>query len=167
MTMLIRIGFTGSREGMTTPQMRAVYGYLANVLIVNDNDPDIDGIEFHHGDCEGSDAEAHVIATVLGCRTVAHPPLLTIRRAWCRADEIRPPKGYLDRDYDITQETGELLAAPKTPEPYPLSGTWTTTGYAVRAGRPAKVFLPDGTMRAGSDLLRGGLTPGAICGEGD
>lgn len=153
--MTIRIGYSGSQYGMTTPQMRAVYQYLCNVLVTRDWGAPV--IEGHHGDCINGDAEFHVIAVVLGCRTVAHPPLNPAKRAWCKADEIRPPKDYLARDWDIANETGELLAAPKSPEPEPRSGTWTTIGYAVRLGRPVTVFAPDGSSRAGSEFFRLGM----------
>jgi hypothetical protein len=32
------------------------------------------------------------------------------------------------------------------------SGTWITAMYAVQLGRPARIWLPDGTMRMGSDF---------------
>lgn len=148
--MIIRIGYSGFRHGMTVPQMRGIHRYLGRVLIASyGNDP---LIEAHHGDCNGGDAEFHVIATVLGARTVAHPPLNSSKRAWCKADEIRPPQGYLRRDWEIANETGELHAAPKSPVPDPHSGTWITAMYAVQLGRPARIWLPDGTLRAGSDF---------------
>jgi hypothetical protein len=146
--VIIRTGYSGSRHGMAAPQMRAVYQYLCRVLTVNDwEDPLIEG---HHGDCLGGDKEFDTIVAVLGGRRIAHPPSDSSKRAWCKADEIRPPKGYLARDWDIANETGELLAAPRSPEPEPHSGTWITTGYAVQLGRPVTVFLPDGSVRAGS-----------------
>lgn len=152
MTCIIRIGYSGSREGMTKPQMLAVYRYLGHVLLVNDWDDPV--IEAHHGDCIGGDHEFHVIATVRGCRTIAHPPVKSARRAWCPADEIREPKDYLARDYDIAKETGELIATPKTPEPLPRSGTWKTIGYAVALGRPVSIVMPDGTLKFGGDFGR-------------
>src|SRR5438034_5874789 len=126
MSEIIRIGFTGTRDGMTAVQMRAVHDYLVYVRRVSDSE-DIERYEFHHGDCIGSDAQGHVIATVLRYWTVAHPPLNTRFRAWCKAGEIREPKDYLARDWDIAQETGELIATPKdfSPRPRP-GGTWTT-----------------------------------------
>jgi hypothetical protein len=162
--MLIKIGYSGSRKGMTTPQMRAVYQYLQHILGVNDWDEPV--IEGHHGDCIGGDKEFDVIATVLRCRRVAHPPLNTRLRAWCAADEIREPKDYLPRDWDIASETGELLAAPYTTVPVQGSGTWTTIGYAVQLGRPATVFLPDGTPRAGATFFGAPLPvmPGNVSG---
>lgn len=145
--MIVKIGYSGSRDGMTKMQMLSVYRYLAHVLLVNDWDSP--RIEFHHGDCAGGDAQAHVIATVLGCYTIGHPPSNPAKRAWCLFDEIRTPKDYLARDWDIANETSELLATPKTTEPQPRSGTWTTIGYAVQLGRLSRVFLPNGYDYAG------------------
>jgi hypothetical protein len=147
---IIRIGYPGSRHGMTTPQMLAVHGYLNHTLLVNDWDGLL--IEFHHGDCIGGDAQAHVIATVTGCRTVAHPPLNPSKRAWCQADEIRPPDGYLRRYWAIASETGELLATPESPVPDVHSGTWIIAMYAVQLGHPARLFMPDGSLRPGSEF---------------
>ena len=147
---VIRIGYSGSRNGMTKPQLIAVYRYLSGILLASDWDDLL--IEAHHGDCAGGDAQFHVIATVLGCRTVAHPPLGHAWRAYCKADEIRAPKGYLSRDRDIVSETGELLAGPASSAP-DGSGTWTTISYGVRMNRPVKIFMPaDGTVRAGSEF---------------
>lgn len=145
---IVRVGYSGSRHGMTAPQMRGVYLHLSYVLATHDWDDPL--IEFHHGDCIGGDAQAHVIATVLGCRTVAHPPVNARYRAWCKADEVRQPKDYLARDWDIAQETGELLSGPESPVPVSGSGTWITTGYGVQLGRPVTVFLPDGSAHSGS-----------------
>jgi hypothetical protein len=153
---LIRVGFSGSREGMTAPQVQAVYRKLLGMNWAQVPDLRFEG---HHGDCLGGDHEFHTLITALGWRTVAHPPVNSRLRAWCKADEIRPPKDYLARDWDIAEETGELLAAPKTAEPYRESGTWTTTGYGVRLARPVTVFLPDGTAVPGQSFF-GAPLPG-------
>jgi hypothetical protein len=164
--MIIKIGYSGSRRGMTTPQLRAAYQYLAHIKLVNDIE-DVT-IEDHHGDCLGGDKEFDVIAAVTGCRRVTHPPLNARLRAWCLAEEIREPKDYLARDWDIASETGELLAAPYTPYPVPGSGTWTTIGYAVQLGRPARVIMPgDGSMRDGREFFGAPLpaVPGNVIGS--
>lgn len=149
--MIIRIGYSGSRYGMTVPQMRGIYSYLCGALELNRHSTPV--LEARHGDCTGGDAEFHVIATVLGARTIAYPPSNPKYRAGCKADEIRPPEGYLRRDWNIANESGELLAAPKSPVPVPHSGTWITAMYAVQLGRPFKLFLPDGQMVLGSDYM--------------
>ncbi len=46
---LIRIGYSGTREGMTRPQMLAVYHHIAHTLLVNDNDPDVEGVVHGEG----------------------------------------------------------------------------------------------------------------------
>lgn len=151
MSNVVRIGFTGTRHGMTREQVQAVYAYMLQVTAAVARDRGLAGIEGHHGDCLGADAGFHVLATALGWVTHAHPPSNPRLRAYCKADVIWPPKDYLARDYDIAQVTGELLAAPESPVPVPGSGTWATTGYAVRDFRhPAKVFRPDGTRWPGS-----------------
>lgn len=150
--MLIRIGYSGSRLGMTVPQMQGIHWYLGGALAGNDwDDP---RLEARHGDCIGGDAEFHVIARCLGAYVIIHPPLNSSRRAWCKADEVLPLKGYMERNWDIAAGSGELLAAPSTPVPEPHSGTWATIRDAVHLGRPARVFAPDGTVRPGSDFYR-------------
>ena len=155
---VIRLGFTGTRHGMTTAQMTAVHDYAAYVRTVNDCE-DIERYEWHHGDCVGSDAQSHVIATVLRCWTVVHPPVNGKLRAWCEGDQILPARDYLSRDWDIVHDTGELIATPKDFSPVRRTGgTWTTIGYAVRLGRPVRVCLPDGTWKDGSGFF-GALLP--------
>lgn len=149
-------GFTGTRKGMTVAQMQAVHSRL--VAIVTAPGLFRPRIEAHHGDCLGADAEFHVIAAVLGARHVLHPPDRDSSRAWCKPGhdgEIRAPKAYLPRDWDIAEETAELIAAPDSMLPR-RSGTWTTIGYAVTLLRPVRVILPDGSVRAGNSF---GLAP--------
>jgi hypothetical protein len=154
---VILLGYTGTRTGMTPRQMTGTFRHVTRLTISRPGAV----TEAHHGDCAGGDAEFHVIAVVTGCRTVAHPPADISRRAYCKADIIRDPKPYLDRDWDIAWETAELIAAPDG-LPRPHSGTWTTVSYALQLGRPVTVILPDGTEFAGSafagQLQAAGLT---------
>jgi hypothetical protein len=149
-TEIIRIGFSGTRDGMTSLQVRALHAYMHGL---NRGAIAAAWIEGHHGDCLGADHEFHVLATALGWRTVTHPPVNPSRRAWCRADVILPEKGYLERDRDIALATGELLAAPVSFSPADGAGTWATVGYAVRAGRPATVIRPDGRVARGTEFF--------------
>jgi|SRR5215472_4717124 len=143
---IIRIGFSGTRHGMTALQIRGAYWTLNRIALTEDQDPESELREVHHGDCTGADAEFHVIATAAGWRTVAHPPLNDRLRAWCKADEVREPKDYLARDRDIASETGVLIAAPASPVPVRGSGTWATIGYANQLRRPVWLCLPDGRV---------------------
>jgi hypothetical protein len=151
MTLVASFGYTGTRDGMARPQMISAYRLAAHEILVRDSE--YGQFDVHFGDCEGGDAEFFVIATVLGCRTIAHPPASPARRAWCKADIILEPRDYLARDYDIaTEATAGLIAAPASQVPVfrgPGSGTWTTVRYGLELGRPVLVVMPDGLVVPG------------------
>lgn len=134
-------GFTGTGQGMA-PNQRLKVLRLLQSLGVN---------ELHHGDCIGADAQADDIAEWLRISIVVHPPSDERRRAFCLTNELRsllPPKGYLARNRDIVKAAVDgMIAAPSTRTPPPSlrgQGTWTTIGYARRAGRPLWIVYPDG-----------------------
>lgn len=130
-----RFGFTGTQRGMTMAQKYALRNLLTNG----------EG-EFHHGDCIGSDAEAHGIATCLGYCCVIHPPTNSSKRAWCNAWVMRPMMPYLKRNHNIVDETAALIATPGEFEEQLRSGTWATVRYARKLGRKVFLILPDGVM---------------------
>ena len=74
----MRIGLTGTREGMTEQQKRSLIQLLAEYRPT----------EFHHGDCVGADAEAHTIVQqhCTTARIVIHPPTNPAMRAFCHGD---------------------------------------------------------------------------------
>lgn len=129
-----RLGFTGTRQGMTVAQERQVRDWIVGEL------------ELHHGDCVGSDAEAHRAAIDLGLRVVVHPPYDDKLRAFCSgADEVREPLPYLVRNRNIVDETDILIATPEGPEKL-RSGTWATIRHAQRQGKPQFIVMPDGEV---------------------
>ena len=132
----MRIGFTGTRHGMTPAQERTLHGMLAARQ----------GAVLHHGDCVGADAQAHELASLLGRHVTIHPPNNGRVRAWKTSPDIRAPKGYLTRNKDIVRETDILIAAPAEAEEQIRSGTWSTVRFARKAGKPVFVILPDGTV---------------------
>lgn len=97
--------------------------------------------EFHHGDCEGWDEQAHFIAKQLGLRIVVHPPDDDRHRAWCSGGLVLPPKPYLERNRDIVNAIQFLIAAPDGPE-RTRSGTWSTVRYAKKRGVPGVIYTP-------------------------
>ena len=133
----MKIGFTGTRHGMTPQQIEALNALLPVA------DPTA---EFHHGDCLGADAEAHDIATGCGSRTVSHPPIKENLRAFKQANEYRERKSYLARNRDIVLETDALIAAPKEYVEQQTGGTWYTIRFAREKGRRVNVIRPDGTI---------------------
>lgn len=120
-------GYTGTQVGMSDRQKAGLRWHLMCAE---------EGSEFHHGDCEGGDAEAHDIAFELGLRIVIHPPINERKRAFCQgAALVLPPKDYIQRNHDIVDVLELLIAAPKTDEEELRSGTWATVRYARKSGK--------------------------------
>lgn len=137
-------GFTGTSQGMTPPQRAIVRSLLSSCSVL------------HHGDCVGSDMQAHTIAEVLrrygqAIRIIGHPPMNAKLRAFCEVDEERPKLAYLVRNRNIvTAGIDGVIATPKDfVKPVSLrgQGTWTTIGYAQQALRRVWLVFPDGTVR--------------------
>lgn len=144
-------GFTGSRHGISSPQRENLMKFICEAR----------PLKVHHGDCLGADAEMHMLCRIMPVPVVIHPPLDNHYRAFCQpgpSDEIREPKSYLGRDWDIVTETNYLVACPrqnKRPRSNIGSGTWTTVSYAEDAGMGTIVFYPDGrAVVDGKPLIR-------------
>jgi len=132
----MKIGFTGTSEGMTVQQKISLRQLLY----------DLNAAEFHHGDCIGADAEAHEIALDMKLRIVIHPPIKPDKRAWCKGyDELRIPKNYFARNRDIVEETWYLTGASVADRPLEIGGTWYTIKYAQKTKEPF-VIWPNGTV---------------------
>jgi len=136
---MIRVGFTGTRVGLTFRQKVVLKGVLAEFV---GKDPE--GCEFHHGDCIGADAETAWLAKGAGYIVVVHPPTDERLRAFAPGDLVLPAEPYLDRNRAIVDVCSTLIAAPKDPFEQGRSGTWMTVRYAKRVGRPAIVVFPSG-----------------------
>lgn len=128
----MKVGFTGTRKGMSMNQKEQF------VLLLLELSP----TEFHHGDCEGADAEAHDIVREFfpTCKIVVHPPASNYLRAYKSGDELRQPLGYIPRDENIVNETEYLAGAPLHNVRQKGSGTWYTINYAVKKNRNHKVL---------------------------
>jgi hypothetical protein len=135
----VRVGFTGTRWGMTELQKQTVARVLATFAHK----------EFHHGDCIGADAQAHDLARTAGYWIVGHPPTKSDKRAGCLCDELRPEKDYLTRNIDIVRESQVMVATPWGFEEEQRSGTWMTVRSARKMGRSLIIVWPNGTTKGG------------------
>lgn len=135
------IGFTGSRDGCTEPQLHTLE--WAMIRLYDDHGARI----LHEGDCTGADEQAARMAKALGFYIIGHPPVETSLRAHFPSDETREPMTYLARDRALTGEVALLLACPNTAWPQKRSGTWYTIKYAEQTGTKTAVILPDGRWR--------------------
>lgn len=140
----MKIGFTGTRHGMTLQQRAHVEAMLAGALVADASS------EFHHGDCVGADVQAAQLAFDLGFRVVAHPPIKTALRAYfLDVHETREPASYTARNRAIVDGTELLIGCPPTKEHQPFGGSWMTIDYARRCGKRVIVIAPDGTVDQG------------------
>jgi hypothetical protein len=148
----MKLGFTGSREGMTGAQKEWVRKFVA------ENTNSID--EVHHGDCVGADDEFDDIVREFAmayCKVISHPSNVDTSRAYVDwkpsvnnkprlrtvVSEVRPP---ILRDCDIVESVDVVIATPKTRERQKHSGTWFTYGYAKQKGKTAYLIYPDGSV---------------------
>lgn len=135
----MRVGFTGSRRGMTQPQKMSFYNLLIGLTVT----------EFHHGDCIGSDDEAADMASVAqgDCIIVCHPPLDESHRAFNkRHHQILKAKTHFVRNRDIVDETDILIATPCDTTEQSRGGTWYTVSYARKRRKQIKFIWPSGIV---------------------
>ena len=131
------LGVTGTRGGMTAPQLRAVLAFYRQ------HHP----IYLHHGDCIGADAEMHEVATAFATSITIHPPDVAKYRAWCDSKYINKPLPYRERNQAIVKAADTLLVLPSgTMKKQPRSGTWMTYRIARTQGVRCVVIHPDGEM---------------------
>lgn len=140
----MNVGFTGTRKGMSAKQKNGLEDWFEEHYDNYEGGPNFLA-EFHHGDCEGADEQAHEVAGFYFKKRVVHPPIDTRYRAYTIGEEwplympkeygYRKPKDYLDRNHDIVDETDVLIAAPETMTEELRSGTWATIRYARKQGK--------------------------------
>lgn len=136
----MKAGFTGCQEMPTFEQIAAL-SHLLRFLGVT---------ELHHGDCIGSDAEAHLAATNLDISMCIHPPRSMRKRAFCKgAAYTYPVAEYLVLNKNIVDCTDILIGMPNTTHEKQRSGTWSTLRYAKKRDKPAFVIWPDGDVTKG------------------
>jgi hypothetical protein len=143
---MLHIGFTGTRHGMTPAQTEALAAHLAPYAYAA-------AWAFHHGDCQGADAEAHAMAWMLGAIVYVHPPKAGTWRAYCAGPSrvLRAaPLPYLQRNQAIVDACDVLIAAPRTAQQERRSGTWSTVRDAQKRGKPVIVLAPEAPVEEGA-----------------
>lgn len=129
-------GYTGTQRGMNKRQSRR---FIDGIVAMKPT-------EFHHGDCIGGDEEAHFLVREFlpDCRIIIHPPDIDVKRAFCPADIVLPPKPYLDRNHDIVIAVDKMFVTPFEMDEQLRSGTWATFRFTKKIGKPYKLILPRG-----------------------
>jgi hypothetical protein len=148
----MKIGFTGTRNGMNDIQR-----YNFNKLIVKLTSENLI-TAFHHGDCVGSDDDAHgLIESFNDALTdkadfitlCIHPPLddsLQAKNEGPGTIMYCEPKTYLARNRDIVNVSDIMIACPPTNTEMKRGGTWYTINYAKKQGKSLYILYPDGRI---------------------
>lgn len=135
----MKIGFTGTRKGLTPKQKEALSEALRGMKI-----SEAGASEFHHGDCLGADDDADEIVRDLHIPIIIHPPSDSEHRAFNRFGTVLPTKSYLERNKDIAQACDLLVACPEGQREKQRSGTWMTVRCARNLGKEVLIIFPDG-----------------------
>jgi len=113
--MLMKIGFTGSRQGLSWKQIHSLYKIR----------------EVHHGNWIAADEEFQQICHKLNIPIEIHPPIDQSKRVFCQqASFNKTSQPYLKHNQNIVDAYDLLIACPTTPNEKQRSGTWPTTRYA-------------------------------------
>ncbi len=137
----MRVGFTGTRNGMTKPQEAAFIGWIEITAFE----------EFHHGLCVGADEQAALHVDITGedrPQIVGYPCTTSRLTSWKAreiCDEVKPARKPLDRNHDIVDATDQLLACVAGAEVV-RSGTWATVRYARKVKKRVTIIWPDGIV---------------------
>ena len=153
----MNIGFTGTRQGMTSSQLTSVMTFLDKMkprkeaLEESRSDPTFlkNFYSAHHGCCVGSDIQFATLAKRYKFWVVGHPssdtPIYQIPVEQCSSDELTSPKPALIRNHDIVNGRELVFATPKTLKEEIRSGTWAAIRFALKSNIPVKVVWPDGS----------------------
>lgn len=130
----MKVGFTGSQNGMSTAQLHTLRDWTIDA---------IDEIEeWHHGCCVGADTQSFLQTYEIFRELLTddelremfhfHPPTNTDKASDLRQflGTWHDPRPYLVRNREIVDDTDVLIAAPGRDEEAIRSGTWSTIRYA-------------------------------------
>jgi len=136
----MKVGFTGSREGMSDSQKKRVKELLEENV---ENTP-ISLNQFHYGDYIGADDEAHLMAKELKYDTHCHGPKSFDNRKLNHGDI-----NYKETECNfllLVKYTNLLIATPNSIESEnEKSGVWCTVRNAKSLNKKIHIIYPDGT----------------------
>lgn len=144
----MRVGFTGTRKGMTNDQKFKVREELEYYR------SDVFEFWFLHGNCVGSDEQALHIATSLGYKTRAYPTdMPDLQIPVFLSDEAMEYAQPLTRNRRIVRDADVMIATPKEsvePASYRGSGTWFTINHCRKQNvkRTCLIIWPNGRVDA-------------------
>ncbi len=137
----MRIGFTGTRNGMTPEQLQTLRVAIGRVTCGS-----LEQVALH-GDCIGADAQFHEVCKGCGFTIYIYPGDLLNQRAFCTgAAHTFDMHDPLTRNKLIVNNSDVMFAAPKGYREEVRSGTWATIRYTRKSGKHLIIIWPDGTI---------------------
>jgi hypothetical protein len=135
----VKIGFTGSQHGLTSPQraeLKVLLDRLKPELVV-------------HGACIGADDWFDQLAAKLRIPRLVFPGNVPAKRVHddelihrSATVEIRAPKPMLNRNKDIVRNSDLLIACPRQAHEVIRSGTWATVRFALHTNVEVYMVWP-------------------------
>ena len=143
----MKIGFTGTRSGMSDKQKKEVRRLLANILST-------DEVILIHGGCVGADTDFHNIAREFGDSFYIRvfpghfkndPKNTKYKGNYEDADEIKESQTHFKRNRDIVDNCDLLIATPFHSNQidfieFKKGGTKYTVDYAIKINRPIEII---------------------------
>lgn len=137
------IAFTGTQQGMTAKQLASVVELFY----------DLGNQALRHGDCIGSDEQAHWLHRAAWPQAMIHihPGDNINKCAFVALRDNGPLTRYkamdnLRRNHHMVDRSGIVVGAPKETQEVLRSGTWATLRYAQKKGKKLYVVLPNGAI---------------------
>jgi predicted Rossmann-fold nucleotide-binding protein len=133
----MKLGVTGSREGMTLSQLTTFLRMIEKE----------DFEELHQGCCNGADEMAVIACYDKNIKIIGHPPTNhkeLSETAVEKSSELMAEKEYLQRNKDIVDSSDILIAFPKGTQEETRSGTWSTVRYARKKNARIVIIYPNG-----------------------
>lgn len=137
-----RMGFTGTRKGMTEPQKRIVR-VIMQVFFVKHKSLHINGL------CYGADRDALLIAHEIGYLIDGHPSTIEMsvqKDLFGLLHNLYAPRDPMLRNCDIVRGSDRMIATPGGMNEEVRSGTWHAIRQTRGAIKPLYIVWPDGKL---------------------
>lgn len=144
--VMIHLGFTGTRWGMTVEQEATVR------MLIRQLTDEHGRITVHHGACVGADSQFHFICMNMGVEIAQvhqHLPRDPKWKANLQGGIFEYPLDYADRNQAIVNASHYVIGAPYEAQPQIRGGTWQTVRFAQDRGNLWRVVLPSGVAVKG------------------
>jgi len=140
---LYRLGFTGTREGLTVGQRQALDRRVQELVCEHAGK-----VVAVHGACVGADAAFDRVCidhTIPRSHRPGPVPALRMKNSQTLGSFVFSPEPFEVRNKKIAESVDHLLVCPKQMTEQRRGGTWQTYRFGLRRDIQITTFFPDGT----------------------